>query len=91
MSNEEDPKIVARNERKTAQVERLLRQFLKTDGPKGATSAYKDGWDRIFGNKCAECDGFGTVAGRGACQFCAGTGKAGQAREVPGLRAPEEG
>lgn len=74
--SEEDPKEVAKKERKTPQVERLLRQFLKTDGPKGATNAYKEGWERIFGNKCQACDGFGTIAGRGKCVECDGTGNA---------------
>lgn len=27
----------------------LMRQFVKVDGPKGATKAYQDGWERIFG------------------------------------------
>lgn len=38
---EEDPKIVARNERKSPEVEKLLRQFLSTDGPKGVTDEYR--------------------------------------------------
>lgn len=74
MPNEEDPKEVARIERKTPQVEKLLRQFLQVDGPKGNSAAFQEGWDRTFANKCIECDGFGTIAGRGQCQFCDGSG-----------------
>lgn len=33
-----------------AQTERLLKQFTNTDGPKGATAAYKSGWEKVFGN-----------------------------------------
>jgi len=29
--------------------EKLMRQFL-SDGPKGTTDAYRDGWERIFGH-----------------------------------------
>ena len=38
----EDPKDVAKRERKRPEVERLLRQFVG-DGPRGATPAYKRG------------------------------------------------
>jgi len=34
-----------RNSRET---ETMLRQFLRVDGPKGATGAYKRGWDWNF-------------------------------------------
>lgn len=46
--SEEDPKIVARNERKSPQVEKLLRQFLNHDGAKGNTSAYIRGHEFNF-------------------------------------------
>jgi hypothetical protein len=51
MPNEEDPKEVARKERNTPEVARLLRQFTGTDGPKGNSRAYQEGWERIFGEQ----------------------------------------
>jgi hypothetical protein len=51
MANEEDPKQVAKQERQRPEVERMLRQFLNTDGPKGNKDAYREGWERIFGEK----------------------------------------
>lgn len=39
---EEDPKIVARNERNHPDVERSLRQFLNHDGPKGSRDEYRN-------------------------------------------------
>jgi hypothetical protein len=55
--HEEDPKEVARKERDTPEVSRLLRQFTNLDGPKGSSRAYKEGWERIFGKKEeSECD-----------------------------------
>ena len=74
-SLEEDPKEVARKERKTVEVERGLRQFLKLDGPKGNTRRYLDNYEATFGNKCEPCDGFGAVPGKGACITCNGTGR----------------
>lgn len=53
MPNEEDPKIVARNERRTPEVEKMLRQFVG-DGPKGNTDAYRVWWCRTFGAKSQE-------------------------------------
>lgn len=37
--------------KKTREEENLLRQFTNTDGPKGASRAYRDNFDRIFGKK----------------------------------------
>lgn len=45
---EEDPKIVARNERRTPEVEKLLRPYLNLDGPKGTTKKFRDNFDRVF-------------------------------------------
>lgn len=57
MANEEDPKQAARDEAKRPEVQRLLRQFLKVDGPKGNNSAYREGWERIFGGRTFTCPG----------------------------------
>lgn len=54
MSLEEDPKEVARKERQTPEVEKLLKQFLQTDGPKGNSRAFRSNWERTF-EKCGEC------------------------------------
>jgi hypothetical protein len=54
--NEEDPKEVARKERNTPEVSRLLRQFTDLDGPKGNSRAYQEGWERIFGEQEEEAD-----------------------------------
>lgn len=48
----EDPKIVARDERKRPEVEKLLRQFIG-DGAKGNTPAYKRGHEFAFGKDAA--------------------------------------
>lgn len=45
---EEDPKIVARNERSSPEAERMLRQFLNTDGPKGNSKNYDKGYEFAF-------------------------------------------
>ncbi len=89
-SLEEDPKEVARKEAKTPQVQRLLRQFLKMDGPKGSSEAYKENLGKALESLCLDCDGFGTQAftplpgGRTfskyertqmPCPSCDGTGK----------------
>jgi hypothetical protein len=37
--------------KRDAETERLLKQFTTIDGPKGASQAFRDGWDRIFGHK----------------------------------------
>ncbi len=37
--------------KKTREEEQLLRAFTSIDGPKGATEAYKEGWERIFGGR----------------------------------------
>ena len=42
--------------KRDAQTERLLQQFTNTDGPKGATQNFKDGWERIFGKRKPETD-----------------------------------
>lgn len=75
---EEDPKAAAKKERNTPQVERMLRQFLSVDGPKGNTAQYKAQYEQIFGNKCLDCDGFGEVGGLKSgirCTTCDGSGK----------------
>ena len=57
---EEDPKEAAKQARKYPETERLLRQFLHTDGPKGATEKYREGWERNFAGrveKWPECCG----------------------------------
>ena len=55
-------------------MERLLQQFLKTDGPKGATSAYKEGWDRIFGNSASPAMASAPSPGAASASKCDGTG-----------------
>lgn len=35
------------------ETEKILRQFLNIDGPKGTTDAYRDNYDRIFGKRAA--------------------------------------
>ena len=56
MSLEEDPKIVARNERRSKETEKALRQFLNHDGPKGASASYKENYDLVFrGEDCSNC------------------------------------
>lgn len=52
---EEDPKEAARKERKTPQVEKLLRQFMDLDGPKGTSKAYRANYDSIFEADCFWC------------------------------------
>lgn len=49
---EEDPRDVAKRERNSPEVERLLRQFLNTDGAKGNTETYRDAYARIFEKEC---------------------------------------
>lgn len=78
MSAEDDPKAAAKRARNTPQAERMLRQFLSVDGPKGNTENYKEQYARIFGDKCLDCDGFGEVGGLQSgikCTTCDGTGK----------------
>ena len=53
-ANEEDPKEAAKQARRYPETEKLLRQFLHTDGPKGNGQAYLDGWDRNFGGQKSE-------------------------------------
>ena len=77
-SVEEDPKEVARLERKTPQAERLMKQFCKLESSVNA-SAYKAGYELAFANKCLDCDGWGAI-GTGYCKetpcpTCDGTGK----------------
>ena len=82
MANEEDPKEVARKERNSPEVQRLLRQFV-TDGPKGNSPDYKKNLEAALSNKCLDCDGFGKMAVHGQkyvlsetnCPTCDGTGK----------------
>ena len=64
----------ARKELNTKEARQMLRQFMNTDGPKGASEEYRKGWDQTFGNKCLTCDGFGTV-GKQECKDCEGTGR----------------
>lgn len=56
MSSEEDPKQIAKDERKRPEVERLLRQFL-TDGTKGNSPEFQRGWCRNFGRATGEHSG----------------------------------
>lgn len=57
-SFEEDPKEVARIERKSPEVERGLRQFMQLDGPKGTSEEYRAKYDLIFkGADCFRCGG----------------------------------
>lgn len=69
--NEDDPKEVARQERQKPGVEKLLRQFLSADGPKGASAAYRIGWLRAFGRRTGEhsgeLDGEGSICNDGDC------------------------
>ncbi len=79
-SLEEDPKEVARKEAKTPEVQRLLRQFLTLDGPKGNSKAYKENLEKALTDKCLDCDGFGTIGikyvrSEEKCPSCDGTGK----------------
>ena len=60
MSLEEDPKEVARKERKTPQCDQLMKQFCKMESSVDPVK-YKAGHDLTFSNKCLDCDGFGTV------------------------------
>lgn len=62
---EEDPKIVARNERNHPDVERSLRQFLNHDGPKGSRDEYRNAvcW-------CFECGRHLRVEGSERCLKC---------------------
>lgn len=53
MANEEDAKEAARLERKTPQVERLLKQFIG-DGERANTAEYKKTWVRCFGRRTGE-------------------------------------
>jgi hypothetical protein len=46
-----DPKIAARNERYTPEVEKLLRLNMDLDGPKGTSKKFRDNYDRVFGAK----------------------------------------
>lgn len=56
MPNEEDPKEVARQELRTPEAQKMLRQFLSVDGPKGVTDAYRQGYDAIDWRKeCRIC------------------------------------
>lgn len=48
---EDDPKVTARKELASRECQDQLRQFVNTDGPKGSTPAYKEGWERIFGRE----------------------------------------
>ena len=41
---EDDPKSAAMKARYHPQTERLMRQFLSTDGPKGASKEFQRGW-----------------------------------------------
>ncbi len=82
MSLEEDPKEVARKEAKTPEVQRLLRQFLTIDGPKGNSKTYKENLEKAMYAKCLDCDGFGTIGTvvkyvrtEEKCPTCDGTGK----------------
>lgn len=63
--------------RKTREEENLLRQFTNTDGPKGATAAYKRGHERIFGKKTADNHGVNCTVEDicddcGFCEICVG-------------------
>lgn len=73
-SNEEDPKEVAKKELRTPEAQKLLRQFVNTDGPKGNSAAYQEGWERTFGKKSYFCDACGTSEGMGEedilCEEC---------------------
>lgn len=64
----------ARRELNTKEARQMLRQFMNTDGPKGATEDYRRNYDQVFKDKCLDCDGFGTI-GKLPCKTCDGTGK----------------
>ncbi len=87
---EEDPKEVARKEAASPQVQRLLKQFKTLESTNANTKRFIKNYEEIFGGKCLDCDGFGTVAfapilgGRDfgkyhrteqKCPTCDGTGK----------------
>jgi hypothetical protein len=55
VANEEDPKTAAKKELATPEAQRLLRQFVNTDGPKGTTNEYRAAWIRVFGKTCSKC------------------------------------
>lgn len=81
MSLEEDPKEVARKERKTVEADRLMKQFCNMESSVDP-SKYKAGHDKAFRNLCLDCDGFGTIGISGKyarteekCASCDGTGK----------------
>jgi DnaJ-class molecular chaperone len=66
----------ARKELNTKEARQMLRQFMNTDGPKGASEDYRKGWDAAFKDKCLDCDGWGEVGDkRQKCPTCDGTGK----------------
>ena len=46
--SEKDPKITARDERQSPDTEKLLRQFLNHDGPKGSSGGYGRRHDFMF-------------------------------------------
>lgn len=84
MSLEEDPKEVAKKEARSPEVQRLLRQFVNNDGPKGNTPEYKENLGKALELKCLSCDGFGSIGIAGQkpwirtsekCHDCDGTGK----------------
>ncbi len=82
MSVEEDPKEVAKKERRSPEVERLLRQFRSIESCNANTEIYVENHEKIFSNKCLDCDGFGTVGISGKytrteekCPSCDGSGK----------------
>ena len=75
MDKNDDPKALASSIRNTRQVEGLLRQFLSTDGPKGATSDYKRGWARNFGRATGQHSGSLSTSADGlpecvGCKVC---------------------
>lgn len=82
MSDEEDPKMTARNEIRTPQAQQLMKQFCKLESSVDATK-YKAGYALAFKDpNCLSCDGFGTVGLSGKyarseekCRDCDGTGK----------------
>lgn len=57
MPADEDPKAVARAELRRPETQRLLRQFLNLDGPKGVTDEYRRSWNRMFGKRTGEHGG----------------------------------
>ncbi len=62
MEDEDDPKLVARKELATPQVQRLLKQFKKLESTNANTKTVIKNYEEIFGGACLDCDGFGTVA-----------------------------